>query len=146
MAVARYEPWTMHRDLWNEFNKMLDRMPNNDASSAATADWIPAVDIEEHVDRYVLRADVPGVEPSAIEITLENGVLTLSGTREQVVEKNGAVEHRRVERVAGRFLRRFALPDTVDGEAVKASGKNGVLEITIPKRASSQPRRINVNA
>ena len=70
-------------------------------------------------------------------------MLTLAGTREQSVQKQG-VESRRSERVTGRFYRRFSLPDTVDAEAVQAQGKHGVLEITIPKRAATQPRRITV--
>jgi HSP20 family protein len=141
MNVVRYEPWSLHRELFNEFNKMFER--NADASSGATAEWAPNVDIEEYADKFVLYADVPGVEPKDIDITLENGVLTLSGSREQSVEQKG-VESRRIERLTGRFYRRFALPDTVDSESVSASGKNGVLQIVIPKRAQAQARKITV--
>ena len=83
------------------------------------------------------------MDPATIEVTLEDGVLTLSGTREQPVAQNG-IERRRSERVSGRFYRRFALPDTADSEAVSANGRQGVLEVVIPKRAQSQPRRITV--
>jgi HSP20 family protein len=141
MNVVRYEPWSLHRELFNEFNNMFER--NADASSGATAEWAPNVDIEEYADKFVLYADVPGVEPKDIDITLENGVLTLSGSREQSVEQKG-VESRRIERLTGRFYRRFALPDTVDSESVSASGKNGVLQIVIPKRAQAQARKITV--
>jgi len=144
MTLMRYEPWGLHRELMNEFNRFFDRMATSDDSSAATAEWMPPVDIEEHADKYVLRADVPGVDPGAIEITLENGVLTLSGAREKVIEANGT-ESRRLERVTGRFLRRFTLPESVDADAVKATGRHGVLEVVIPKRAAAQPRRIAVN-
>lgn len=144
-VVARYQPWNMHQEFLNEVSKLFDRVGANDASSGATADWAPAVDIEEYADKFVLYADVPGIDPSSIEVTLEKGVLTLSGTRAEAVEQKG-VERRRVERAAGRFHRRFALPDTVDNDAVSASGKNGVLEVVIPKRPQSQPRRIAVNA
>ncbi|MEK6805841.1 MAG: Hsp20/alpha crystallin family protein [Pseudomonadota bacterium] len=144
MTLVRYQPWSLHRELWNEVNQLFDRVAaSNDGSSGATADWAPPVDIEEYADRFVLTADVPGVDPASIEVTLENGVLTLSGTREQVVQKEG-VESRRTERVTGRFHRRFSLPDTVDSDTVRAQGKFGVLEITIPKRAATQPRRITV--
>ncbi len=148
MNVVRYEPWGLHRELLNEFNRFFDRAGSNDESSSSTADWVPPVDIEEHSDKYVLRADVPGVEPSSIEITLQNGVLTLSGSREKTVESanGGGAESRRVERIAGRFLRRFTLPESVDADAVKANGKNGVLEVAIPKRAAAQPRRITVKS
>lgn len=142
MNTLRYEPWALHRELLNEFNRAFERN-TGDASSGATADWSPAVDIEEYADRFVLHADVPGVDPAAIEVTLEKGVLTLAGSREQAVEQPG-IERRRNERAVGRFLRRFVLPDTADAEAVSASGRNGVLEVVIPKRAQAQPRRIAV--
>ena len=142
--LTRYQPWSLHRDFLNEFNRLLDRSGNDDSTSA-TAEWAPAVDIAEHADKYVLHADVPGVDPNAIEITLEKGVLTLSGSREQAVEQNG-VESRRVERISGRFLRRFTLPESVDAENVKASGKHGVLELVIPKREAAKPRKISVNS
>ena len=142
--LTRYQPWSLHREFLNEFSRLLDR-DGNDESTSATAEWAPAVDIAEHADKYVLHADVPGVDPSAIEITLEKGVLTLAGSREKAVEQDG-VDSRRVERTTGRFLRRFTLPESVDAENVKASGKNGVLEIVIPKREAAKPRKISVNS
>lgn len=145
MSVMRYEPWSLHRDLWQEMSRALDRMQSDDASSGATADWVPPVDIEEDKERFVLYADVPGVDPASIEVTLENGVLTLSGAREGHVAQDTA-ERRRVERAHGRFYRRFTLPDTADADNVSARGNNGVLEVVIPKRASTQPRRIAVAA
>ena len=140
-----YGPWAMHRDLLNEFNRYLgaDAAAANDGSSAATADWSPAVDIAEYADRFVLHADVPGIDPASIEVTLDKGVLTLAGSREKDAEASG-VERRRLERAHGRFFRRFSLPDTVDAEAVSARGSHGVLEIVIPKRPAAQPRRISV--
>lgn len=145
MSITRYEPWALHRELLNEVNRVFG---TSDASSAATADWVPPVDIEEYADKFVLYADVPGVEPSSIEVTLEKGVLTLAGSREQPVEcgsaGNGGIERKRSERANGKFLRRFVLPDTVDSENVSASGKNGVLQVVIPKRAQAQPRKIAV--
>ncbi|MGB0955508.1 MAG: Hsp20/alpha crystallin family protein [Panacagrimonas sp.] len=148
MNVLRYQqPWSLQQDFMNEVGRFFDRVgaSSNDASSGATADWTPSVDIAEYPDRFVLFADVPGVDPASIEVTLDKGVLTLTGSREKAVEGEG-VERRRLERAQGRFHRRFSLPDTVDAETVSASGKNGVLEISIPKRAASQPRRITVNA
>lgn len=140
-----FGPWAMHRELLNEFSRYVngDSAAANDASSAATADWAPAVDIAEYADRFVLHADVPGVDPASIEVTLEKGVLSLSGSREKDAEAN-SVERRRIERAHGRFFRRFSLPDTVDSEAVSARGANGVLEVVIPKRPTAQPRRISV--
>ena len=126
-SPSRYQPWSLHQELMNEMNRFFDRVGANDASSGATADWAPGVDIEEYADRFVLYADVPGVDPASVEVTLEMGVLTLAGSREALVDKDGA-ERRRSERPAGRVHRRFTLPDTVDSDAVSASGRNGVLE------------------
>ncbi|MCX7062434.1 MAG: Hsp20/alpha crystallin family protein [Gammaproteobacteria bacterium] len=140
-----FGPWAMHRELLNEFNRYIqaDSAATHDGSSGATADWVPAVDIAEYADRFVLHADVPGIDPASIEVTLEKGVLSLSGSREKDAEA-GSVERRRIERAHGRFFRRFSLPDTVDSEAVSARGANGVLEVVIPKRPTAQPRRISV--
>jgi len=149
LHLTRYEPWSLHREVLNEFNRLFDRAGSNDASVSATAEWAPSVDIEEHADKYVLHADVPGVDPKDIEITLENGVLTLAGSRESTSEGRAAskdvVESRRVERITGRFLRRFTLPESVDAENVKATGKHGVLEVIIPKREAAKPRKITVS-
>ncbi|MDE0854811.1 MAG: Hsp20/alpha crystallin family protein [Nevskia sp.] len=143
-TLLRYQPWSVHRELLNEFNRYFDRAAGGDTANGASAEWTPAVDIAEYADRFVLFADVPGVDLKSIEVTLEKGVLTLSGGRDKAVE-NAGVEARRVERASGRFLRRFTLPDTVDGEAVSAKGGNGVLEVVIPKRPAAQPRKIAVS-
>ncbi|MHA7835448.1 MAG: Hsp20/alpha crystallin family protein, partial [Algiphilus sp.] len=145
MSVVRHDPWSLHRDLLQEMNRAFGRMQQDDSSSGATADWVPPVDIEENQEQFTIYADVPGIDPQSIEVTLENGVLTLSGAREAQVEEK-QVERRRVERAHGRFYRRFTLPDTADADNVTARGNNGVLEVVIPKRASSQPRRISVAA
>ena len=142
MSLIHYTPWTLHRDLVNDFSRFLDRSPGDD-SSGATADWAPPVDIEEYPDRFVIYADVPGVDPASIDVTLDEGVLTLSGNR-QAADEPVNIERRRRERAAGRFRRRFTLPDTADAEAVTASGRLGVLEVHIPKRPQAQPRRITV--
>ncbi len=144
LHLTRYQPWSLHREFLNECGRLFNDA-GNDESVAATSEWAPSVDIEEHADKYVLHADVPGVDPNAIEITLEHNVLTLSGSREKAVEPKG-VESRRIERLTGTFLRRFTLPESVDADAVKATGKHGVLEIVIPKREAAKPRKINVNS
>ena len=114
-------------------------------TSGATADWVPAVDVEEYSDRFELFVDLPGVAAKDVEITLESGVLTLSGER-QTMRPTEPISHHRRERGHGRFHRRFILPDIVDAERVKATERNGVLEIVIHKRAAAQPRRIEIAA
>jgi len=146
MAVSRYEPWSVVSQLQNEINRVFGNLSDADSNSA-TSDWSPAVDVREYADRFQLLLDVPGVEPKDVEITLDSGVLTVSGTRleENLVGSNSSeAQQQRLERRMGRFHRRFILPDTADAENVNASGRNGVLEILIPKQAKAQPRRITV--
>ena len=146
MTVVRYEPWNALNQLHNQFSRLLDREFDTGASSsAATADWIPPADVEEYNDRFVLKLDVPGVDVSAIDITLDQGLLSVSGERaKDVLAKE--VERSRSERPYGRFHRRFTLPDTVDASGVHASGRNGIVEVTIPKQPKAQPRRIQIAA
>jgi HSP20 family protein len=147
MAVLRDEPWSVVSQLQNEINRVFGNLSDAESNSA-TSDWSPAVDVREYPDRFQLLLDIPGVEPRDVEITLDSGVLTVSGTRNEEkavgARETAQPQQQRIERRLGRFHRRFILPDTADGENVKASGKNGVLEIVIPKQPKAQPRRITV--
>lgn len=147
MAVVRYEPWNVVSQLQSEINRVFGNLNDTDSNSA-TSEWSPAVDVREFSDRFQLLLDVPGVDPKEVEITLDNGVLTVSGTRkeEKAAGTNGTVQpqQQRIERRLGRFYRRFILPDTADADNVNAAGRNGVLEILIPKQPKAQPRRITV--
>ena len=145
MALVRYEPWSVVSRLQSEINRVFGNL-NDGESDSATAEWSPAVDVREFADRFILLVDLPGVDPKAVEITLDAGILTLSGTRtDEKASQNGDVQQTRSERALGRFHRRFILPDTVDTEHVNASGRNGVLEIVIQKQPKAQPRRITVS-
>ena len=145
MQMVRYNPWGVGQ-LQNEINRLFSSFDDAE-SSAATAGWVPTVDILEFDDRFQLFVDVPGVDPKGVEITLDNGVLTISGERGLPEEFKGEqVVNRRNERGQGRFYRRFILPDTVDADKVKATDRHGVLEIAIAKQAKAQPRRIKVAA
>lgn len=109
----------------------------------AAGNWRPSVDIKEEPERFLIYADIPGVECKDVEIWMDNGVLTIKGERNTCSkgEKNG---YMRVERSQGLFYRRFALPDTADADSITARGKNGVLEIQIPKKEKDQIRKITV--
>jgi HSP20 family protein len=144
MALVRQEPWTLMARLHDEINRTFSDWAGSDTSSA-TAEWVPAADVEEYEDRFELFVDLPGVAAKDVEVTLEAGVLTLAGERMSVRSTDPAINARR-ERGTGRFHRRFILPDTVDAERVKATERNGVLEVTIPKQAKALPRRIKVAA
>ena len=143
MTIVRYEPWTLVSRFQRQFERALgDAL--EDAPSASVS-WIPHVDIREEAERFVVVADLPGVDTKDINVTAEKGVLTVRGERRSE-KKSSADGYERVERATGSFLRRFSLPETADAEAIKATHVNGVLEISIPKRAQEQPRRITVQA
>jgi HSP20 family protein len=132
--------------LQEEINRLFGNARENDSSSA-TANWIPLVDIHEYADRFELYVDLPGVDPSNVELTLDGGILTLSGERREPSRKgNDEAQGRRVERGQGQFHRRFVLPDTVDSEKVNATGSHGVLTVTIPKQPKALPRRIQIGS
>ncbi|MHB8478350.1 MAG: Hsp20/alpha crystallin family protein [Steroidobacteraceae bacterium] len=145
MNVSRNEPWTVLNQLQRHLNQYFDgdTTGNNSTSSAATADWIPAADIEEYADRFVLKIDIPGVDPGGVEITLEQGVLSVVGNRAKD-QAESDLQRERSERPLGRFHRRFSLPETADSNGVRAAGKNGVLQIVIPKQPKAQPKRIKI--
>ena len=140
MTIVRYEPWALVSRVQREIDRALGQV-----ADGATVSWIPHVDVREEDERFVVVADVPGVEAKDIDVTADKGVLTIKGERrsEKKSSKDG---YESVERRTGTFLRRFTLPETVDAEAIKASHVNGVLELSIPKRPTAQPRRIEVQA
>jgi HSP20 family protein len=148
MTLIRYQPWGLVNQLHNELNRMFDGPAglsgNGFDGNAVATDWVPSVDVKEEADRWVVRADVPGVDPADIEVSMSDGALTIRGTRsaESTDEKDG---WRRVERVSGSFYRRFTLPDTADAAGIKAASKHGVLELTIPKQPKVMPKRIAVD-
>ncbi len=145
MNIARFEPWTfvdlLHRDL----DRLADYRGVARNDPASVADWVPAVDILEEKDRFVLRADVPGVEPDDIDVSMDSGVLNVSGERRATPRPDDAGVQR-VERATGRFFRHFTLPETADAEGITAKCANGILEVSIPKMPEVQARRITVEA
>ncbi len=122
------------------FERFAFPAPRNNA-----ADWIPAVDIFEKQDRFVVRADIPGVNPADIDVNMDAGVLSVSGER-HAEDRSDADGVSRYERATGRFSRRFTLPESADADGIKASSANGILEISIPKLPAVQARRITVEA
>jgi HSP20 family protein len=143
MTIVRYEPWA----LFDRLHQQLDHAfgLNTDSGKSASVSWIPHVDVREEAERFVVAADLPGVEGKDIEITADKGVLTIRGERGS--EKSTASDgFERIERARGTFLRRFSLPESADAEAIKATHANGVLEVSIPKRPQEQPRKITVQA
>jgi HSP20 family protein len=139
MSIAIREPW----GLLNRLNRDLDGLWANAPSTEVA--FIPPVDVHEEKDRFVVRADLPGVKPEEIEVTAEKGVLTLRGERK--AEKREHTEgYERIERVSGSFTRRFALPENVQADAIKAKFAHGVLEVDIPKQPVVAAKRVTVEA
>jgi len=142
MTLTRYEPYNLIDQFHNEINRLFNTNPGS--AAATPTSWVPAVDILEEEHRYVLRADVPGVERKDIDITLEDTVLTIKGER-RVYSEEGRQAYRRRERGNGIFFRQFTLPDSVDAANISAKVSDGVLEIGIPKQTKLAPQKITVN-
>ena len=150
MSIVRYRQRAPQMALQDEITQVFNRFFGNedadtDASAVVTAQWVPRVDIKEEAERFVIYADLPGIDPQDIEIQMDKGILSIKGERRS--ESTTETERfSRVERRYGSFHRRFALPDSADAEGISANGRNGVLEIVIPKKPETTPRRIQVGA
>jgi HSP20 family protein len=127
-------------------NRALDEAFTGSVNGAETARvWVPAIDLIEKKDSYVVRAELPGVERTKIDITFEKNILTISGHKEALIEaKEEELRVFAAERVSGSFSRSLRMPDYIDGEKISADYKDGLLTITIPKAELAQPRRIEV--
>ena len=144
-TIVGYQPFrglsTLHDQVNRLFNETLFR---GQGEESALTTWAPAVDIYETPNELVVKADLPDVAEKDIDIRVENNLLTIRGERK--FEKNVSEDnYLRVERTYGAFSRSFSLPNTVNGEAIHAEYKNGVLTVNLPKREESKPRQIKVS-
>lgn len=136
MNIVNYQPW----QLLDRFRREFEHAAGSGESASA---WAPAVDLHEDEKGYTLHADLPGVDARNIQVTADDGVLTIRGDR-RAEKRDAKAGYEYLERSSGNFLRRFSLPDNALADQIKARHANGVLEIVIPKQAAPQPRRINV--
>jgi len=145
MAIVRWEPLRELSTLQNEMNRLFGTAFDTPAqgSGGTLRRWMPAMDLVETGDHFVLRADLPGMSESDVNIEVEERVLTISGERqaEHTDNKDG---YHRVERAFGSFSRSLTLPEGVDAEAVSANFDRGVLEVRIPKPEERKPRKISI--
>jgi HSP20 family protein len=142
MSLIRNNPWDILNSLQRElYNPDLDQLKNN--AQLANTSWAPSVDISENEKAFSLHADIPGVNPDEIEISMERGVLTIKGERNSEKVEEGE-KFRRVERQRGSFSRSFTLPDNVDTDNIEAACAHGVLTVTIPKQEAAVSRRIEI--
>ena len=145
MTIVRWEPLRELNSLQSEMNRLFNNAFDTPAGSAGSAirRWVPAMDLVESGEQFILRADLPGMSEEDIEIELEDGTLTVSGERKAEHDERGEGFHR-VERAFGAFARSLTLPKGIDADAVSASFDRGVLEIRIPKPEARKPRRISI--
>lgn len=141
--LSRFEPFRDLARLQDEMSRLFDDRRVFRAGAGESVGWTPACDIYEDENEVSVRFELAGVDPKDVEVRFENGVLTLKGERKLEREEKRDNYHR-LEMSYGTFTRSFSLPGTVDPEKIKAEAKNGVLAVTLPKRAEAKPRAIQV--
>jgi HSP20 family protein len=146
-ALSRWDPFRELEDMQHRLSSVLGRQTQRSQEggreSMTVAEWAPLVDISEDDNEYLIKADLPEVKKEELKITVENGVLVLSGERKLEKEEKGRKYHR-IERAYGSFGRSFSLPDNADAEKVNAEFKDGVLKLHIAKSEAARPKQIEV--
>ena len=138
--MTRWEPFRDLARLQDEVNRLFDDRGFRGGESVG---WTPPCDIYEDEEAVTLRFELAGVDPKDVDVRFENGVLTVRGERK--LERDDKREnYHRIERSYGTFTRSFSLPGTLDPERIKAEARNGVLQVTLPKKAEAKPRAIQV--
>ena len=146
MSMNRHSIWNNH-GMSDDVRHVLNRFfvqDEGDQSTVETSQWAPRVDIREEDKRFIILADVPGMDPAGIEVSMDKSILTIKGERKAGHDEDSG-KLTRQERVYGVFHRRFALPESADADGISAQGRHGVLEIVIPKKAATTPRRITIH-
>jgi len=145
MQLVRWEPFDGLNKVQSRINDLFDDSFGRSWANATTRNesWYPAVDILESKEAYLLRAELPGMKKEDFNLEVKDGTLTLTGERKAVKPADG-VEYRSVERVNGKFVRFFTLPETVRHDGIQATYKDGILEIHIPKAEEAKPRQIDI--
>ena len=152
MKTMKLDPFALvGTTLFNDFNRLFDGpgIARAEAAGAAPESWRPRVDVAETNDAFLVRAEMPGIDPDSIDVTVEQDVLSITGTRsfESTTEEENAdtgMTYRRREILEGTFVRKIRLHAEVEVEAVTATSGNGILEITVPKQPAELPRKVTV--
>lgn len=146
-TLIRYDPFKEMDELQSRFAKMFGLTPARTGSggqeSMTVAEWSPSVDIIEDEKEWLVKADLPEVKKEDVKVTVENGILTITGERKFEKEEKDKKYHR-IERSYGNFLRSFSLPDGADGSKVNAEFKDGVLKVHLPKGEKAKPKTVEV--
>jgi HSP20 family protein len=144
MNVVKWAPFREFEDIQTRLSRLFNERnaPRTD-EALFTADWMPAVDVEETEKEYLIKADLPDVKRENVKVTVDDGVMTMEGERKLEKEEKGKTFHR-IEREYGRFVRRFTLPDGVDEAKVMAEFRDGVLNVHLPKAPIARPKAVEV--
>jgi HSP20 family protein len=134
--LAKVDPFRDLRTFEDEFDRLMGRAFSRDT-------WMPALDVKESSDRFEVTVDLPGLEPKDVNVTFEEGMLTIGGKRQFQEDDKGDTWHR-IERGFGTFARSIRLPQTADTERIEASFDKGVLKVSVPKTEQAKPRTIEV--
>src|SRR5215469_5445672 len=145
-TLTRWEPIREMEDFQNRLSSLFARPQRrgNGHEDITLADWTPLADITEDDKEYLIKAELPEMKKEDVKVTVENGVLTVSGERKFEKEEKKKKYHR-VERGYGTFMRSFTLPDDADGNKIKAEFKNGLLTVHLPKTEHAKPKQIEIN-
>ncbi|MHB1238397.1 MAG: Hsp20/alpha crystallin family protein [Gallionella sp.] len=146
MNLVKWDPFLELEDVSKHLNRIFGRTPARiepDRELLTMADWTPSVDITETDTAYMIKGEIPGVDKENVKVTIEDGMVSISGERKQEKEEKDKKFHR-IERSYGSFMRSFRLPDNVDESAVKAEFKDGMINVTLPKSGKAKAKLINV--
>ena len=143
MTLVRWDPWREIEDMFDRYTRAVGQPRTGSQDVVATGDWAPRVDISETDKEFVIKAEIPEVKKEDVKVTVDNGVMTIHGERKQEKEEKGKKFHR-VERCYGSFTRSFTLPDNVDETKIKASFKDGMLNLQIQKTEGAKPKAIEI--
>ncbi len=143
MSLIKWDPWREIDDMFDRYNRAVSWPRSGSRELMNAGDWTPRVDIAENDNEFVIKAEIPEVKKEDVKVSVENGVLTISGERKQEKEEKGKKFHR-VERYYGSFTRSFSIPENVDESKIKAGFKDGMLNLQIPKTVKAKPKAIDV--
>lgn len=144
MAIIKHNPIREMVGLSDRLNRMFEEMSGFNVENEITGSWAPAVDVYESENAIEIKADLPGMTEKDIDVTVENNTLSIKGERKIENEEKRESYHR-IERQYGSFYRSFQLPNIVDVTRINASFRNGILELALPKREETKPKRISIN-
>jgi HSP20 family protein len=144
-TIVRWDPFREMGTLQGRMNRLYDEVWGRDRreDESVTGNWMPSVDVKETKDALQISTELAGIDPKDVEVTVENGILTLKGSRNFEKAVDGESYHR-VERAYGSFERSFTLPTNVDPEKIQGTYKHGVLQLSLPKREEAKPKSIAI--